>query len=99
MLASSYHNVLSYPQGDSLEWTSFHLTSFHYTTLVFLDDNPKTRSGKIIRRNKNIPTTKHANNYASSLTLKGHLCEVMMILHPGFGYIVIYDFEVPPKVQ
>jgi hypothetical protein len=46
-----------------------------------------------------MPTTKHANNCASSLTLKGHLRKVMMIPHPGFGCIVIRDFGVPPKVQ
>jgi hypothetical protein len=37
------------------------------------DKHPKIKSEKNIRRNKNVPTTKQANNYASSLTLKGHL--------------------------
>jgi hypothetical protein len=35
----------------------------------------------------------------SSLTLQGHLCQVTMIPHPGFGCIIILDSEVPPKVQ
>jgi hypothetical protein len=63
------------------------------------DDHPKIRSGKNIRRNKNTPTTKHANNYASFLTLKGHLRQVTMIPHPGFGCIITLDSGVPPKVQ
>jgi hypothetical protein len=63
------------------------------------DDHPKIRSGKNIRRNKNTPTTKHANNYASFLTLKGHLRQVTMILHLGFGCIITLDSGVPPKVQ
>jgi hypothetical protein len=63
------------------------------------DDYPKTRSGKIIRRNKNAPTTKHANNCAFSLILKDHVRKVTMILHPGFGCIVIFDSGVPPKIQ
>ena len=61
--------------------------------------HPKTRLGKNIRRNKNVPTTKYANTCASFLTLKGYLCQVMMILHLGFGCIIILDSEVPPKVQ
>jgi hypothetical protein len=63
------------------------------------DHHPKTRSGKNIRRNKNAPTIKHANNCASSPTLKGHHRQVTMILHLGFGCIIILDSGVPPKVQ
>jgi hypothetical protein len=63
------------------------------------DDHPKIMSGKMIWRNKNVPTTKHANNCASSLTLKGHLRQVTMIPHLGFGCIIILDSRVPPKVQ
>jgi hypothetical protein len=63
------------------------------------DEHPKIRSGKNIWRNKNAPTIKQANNCASSLTLKGHLRQVMMIPHPGFGCIITLDFGVPPKVQ
>jgi hypothetical protein len=70
-----------------------------YPILASPDDHPKTRSCKNIRRNKNAPTTKHANNCMSSLTLKGHLRQVTMILHPRFGFIIILDSEVPPKVQ
>jgi hypothetical protein len=63
------------------------------------NDHPKIRSGKNIRRNKNAPTTKQANNCASSLTLKGQLRKVTMIPHLGFGCIVILDSGAPPKVQ
>jgi hypothetical protein len=70
-----------------------------YPTLASLDDHSKTRSGKNIRRNKNEPTMKDANNCASSLTLKSHLRQVIMILLLGFGCIVILDFRVPLKVQ
>jgi hypothetical protein len=63
------------------------------------DDYPKTRSSKTIRKNNNAPTTKQANNCASSLTLKGYLCKVTMIPHPGFGCIVTLDSEAPPKVE
>jgi hypothetical protein len=70
-----------------------------YPTLASLDDYPKTRSSKIICKNNNAPTTKHTNNCASSLTLKGHLRKVTMILHPGFGYSVTVDSGIPPKAQ
>jgi hypothetical protein len=70
-----------------------------YPTLVSLDDHPKTRSGKNIQRNKNASTTKHTNNYASFPNLKGHLYQVTMIPHPGFGCIIMLDSGVPPKVQ
>jgi hypothetical protein len=63
------------------------------------DDHPKTRSYKNIRRNKNAPTTKHANNYVFFLTLKDHLRQVAMILHPGFGCIITLDSRIPSKVQ
>jgi hypothetical protein len=36
-----------------------------YPTLVSSDDHPKTKPNKNIRRNKNAPTMKHANNCAS----------------------------------
>jgi hypothetical protein len=60
---------------------------------------PKTRSGKSIRRNNNVPTTKQANNCASSLTLKSDVRKVTMIPHPGFGCIVTLDSRAPPKVE
>jgi hypothetical protein len=63
------------------------------------DEFPKFRSGKSIYRNNNAPTTKHANNCASSLTLKGHLHKVTVIPHPGFGCIVTLNSGAPPKVQ
>jgi hypothetical protein len=63
------------------------------------EEHPKIRSGKKIRRIKNVPTTKQANNYASSLILKGQIRKVTMIPHPGFGCIIILDSGAPPKVQ
>jgi hypothetical protein len=63
------------------------------------NEYPKIRSGKNIRRIKNVPTTKQANNCASSLTLKGQLRKVTMIPHPGFECIISLDSGVPPKVQ
>jgi hypothetical protein len=63
------------------------------------DEHLKIRSSKNIRRNKNSPTTKQANNYVSSLTLKDHLHQVTMIPHPGFGCIITLDSGVPPKIQ
>jgi hypothetical protein len=62
-------------------------------------EHPKIRSGKKIRRIKNAPTTKQANNYASSLILKGQIRKVMMIPHPGFGCIITLDSGAPPKVK
>jgi hypothetical protein len=70
-----------------------------YPIPAFPDDHSKTRLGKNIRRNKNAPTTKHANNCTSSLTLKSHLCQVTMIPHQGFGCSITLDSRVPPKVQ
>jgi hypothetical protein len=48
-----------------LEDFPFHLSA--YPTPTSPDNHPKTRSGKIRRRNKNVPTTKH---YASSLKVQ-----------------------------
>jgi hypothetical protein len=70
-----------------------------YPTPASPNDYLKTRLGKIIQRNNNASTTKHANNCASSPTLQGHLRQVTMIPHPGFGCIVTLDSGVPPKVQ
>jgi hypothetical protein len=69
-----------------------------YPISASLDEHPKIRLGKNIRRNKNEPTTKQANNCASSLTLKGHLRNVTMNPHPGYGCIVILDSGAPLKV-
>jgi len=63
------------------------------------EEYPKIRSGKRIRRIKNVPTTKQSNNIASSLILKGQISKVTMIPHPGFGCIVTLDSGAPPKVQ
>jgi hypothetical protein len=70
-----------------------------YPTPPFLDDHPKARSGKNIRRNKKAPTTKHANNCASTLTLKAHMRQITMIPHPGYGCIITLDLGIPPNIQ
>jgi hypothetical protein len=89
--------VISPRRLFGMEELPFNLASF--PTPASADECLKTRSGKSIRRNNNAPTTKQANNYTSSLTLKGHLRKVTMIPHPGYGYIVTLDFGAPPKVQ
>jgi hypothetical protein len=70
-----------------------------YPTPPFPDDHPKARSGKNIRRNKKVPTTKHANNCVSVLTLKAHVRQITMIPHPGYRCIVTLDSEIPPNIQ
>jgi hypothetical protein len=75
----------------------FHLASF--PTPASANEIPKSRSGKCILKNNNAPSTKQANNYASSLTLKGQIHKVKMIPHPGYGCIVILDSGTLPKVQ
>jgi hypothetical protein len=80
-----------------MEELSFNLASF--ATPASPDEFPKTRSGKSIHRNNNAPTMKQANNCVSSLILKGHICKVTMIPHPGYGCIVTLDSGAPPKVQ
>jgi hypothetical protein len=80
-----------------MEELPFNLASF--PTPTFPHEFPKTRSGKSIRRNNNAPTTKQANNCASSLTLKGHIHKVTMIPHPGYGCIITLDSGALPKVQ
>ena len=89
--------VISLRRLFEMEELPFDLSSYSIPTSP--DDHSKTKSGKNIQRNKNASTTKHANNCMSFLTLKGHLRQVTMILHPRFGYIITLDFEVPPKVQ
>jgi hypothetical protein len=89
--------VISPRRLFNMDELPFDLSS--YPTLASPNDYPKTRSGKIIHRNKNAPTTKHANNCASYLTLKGHLHKVTMILHLGFGCIVTLDSGAPPKFE
>jgi hypothetical protein len=89
--------VISPRRFFGMEELPFNLTSF--PTPAFVDDCPKTRSGKSICRNNNAPNTKFANNCASSLTLKGHIRKVTMIPHPKYGCIVTLDSGAPPKVQ
>ena len=89
--------IISMRRVFGMEELLFDLSSYPNPTSA--DDHVKTRSGKNIRRNKNAPTTNHTKNCTSSLTLKGHLCQVTMISHLGFGCIIILDFGVPPKIQ
>jgi hypothetical protein len=63
------------------------------------NEYPKIRSGKNIRRIKNMPTMKQANNCASSLASNGQIQKVTMIPHPGFGCIICLDSGALPKVQ
>jgi hypothetical protein len=70
-----------------------------YPIPMSLVEHPKIRLGKKIRRIKNAPTTKQANNYASSLILKDQIRKVTMIPHPGFGCIITLDSRTPPKVK
>ena len=70
-----------------------------YPTPPILDDHSKARSSKNIRRNKKAPTTKHANNCASTLTLKAHVRQITMIPHPGYGCIITLDLGIPPNIQ
>jgi hypothetical protein len=58
----------------------FNLASF--PTLASADDCPKTRSGKSIRKNKNAPSTKQANNCASALTFVGTRILIFFALDP-----------------
>jgi hypothetical protein len=80
-----------------MEELPFDLSSFPTPTSP--DDYPKTRSGQIIYKNNNAPTTKQANNCAFSLILKGHLRKVTMIPHLRFGCIVTLDSGAPPKFE
>jgi hypothetical protein len=88
--------VISPKRLFGMEELPFDLSS--YPIPVSPDDHPKTRSGKNIWRNKNAPSTKHANNCVSSPTLKGHLGQVTMISLSGFGYIITLDSRVPLKI-
>jgi hypothetical protein len=70
-----------------------------YPILACPNDHPNTRLGKNIQRKKKAPTTKHSNNCASAMTLKGRLRQVTMIPHLGFGCIVTFDLGVVIKIQ
>jgi hypothetical protein len=73
----------------------FNLTS--YPTQPFPDDHPITRSSKNIQRNNKVPSTKHTNNCASTLTLKGLLRQITMIIYPKFGCIITLNFGIRPN--
>jgi hypothetical protein len=63
------HTLISPKRLFKMEELPSNLSS--YPIPVSPDEHPKIRSSKNIWRNKNAPTTKQANNCASSLTLKG----------------------------
>ena len=89
--------VISQKRLFGTEELPFRLASFPTPTNA--DDYPKTRSCKSIRRNNNAPNIQQANNCASALILKGHICKVTMIPHPGYGCIVTLDSGAPSKIQ
>ena len=70
-----------------------------YIPPAFPDDHPKRRFGKNIRRNPNAPSTKHSNNCAFALSLKGRLRNVSMVPIPALGCIVSLDSGTPPKIE
>ena len=70
-----------------------------YPTPAYPDEFPTRRSGKNIRRNKKAPSTKHANNCASALSLKGTVRKLCMLPAPALGCIVSLDSGTSPKVQ
>jgi hypothetical protein len=89
--------VISPRRLFGMEELSSDLSSYPIPTSP--EEHPKIRSGKKIRRIKNVPTTKQANNCASSLILKGQIRKVTMIPHPGFECNIILDSGTPPKVE
>jgi len=70
-----------------------------FEVLSFPIEHPNTRSGKKIRRNPKAPTTKQANNYASSLILKAMVCQVTMVPHLGWGCIILLNFGTTPAIE
>ena len=91
------HVVISPKRLFRMEELPFDLSS--YPIPASPNKHPKIRLGKKIRRIKNEPTTKQANNYASSLALMDHLQKLTMISHPRHGCIISLDSRVPSKVQ
>jgi len=67
-----------------------------YPTPSKPDKYPKTRAGKVIRRNLKAPIIKQQNNYALALTLNARILRVTMVLHPGFGCIVSLNSGIHP---
>ena len=70
-----------------------------YPTPAYPDEFPTRRSGKLIRRNKKAPSTKHSNNCASALSLNAKVSKLCMLPAPALGCIVTLDSGKPPKVQ
>ena len=71
----------------------------NYTTHEFPDEFPTRRSGKLIRCNKNARSTKHANNFASSLSLNAKVHKLCMFPAHALGCIITLEIGTPPKVQ
>jgi len=63
------------------------------------NEHPKMWLGKTIHQKPKAPTIKHANNCASTITLKVCICQVTMVPHPGFGCIVCLDFGLEPTIE
>ena len=64
-----------------------------------LDEHPHSQAGKVIRRNPKAPIVKQQNNCASALIVNARIGKVMMVLHPGFGYIVSLHSGVQPRSE
>ena len=63
----------------------------NYTTPTYPDEFPSRRLGKLIQRNEKTPSTKHANNCASALSLKGRVRPQIIHFHCKsiFGRILL----------
>jgi hypothetical protein len=46
-----------------------------------------------------VPTTNHANNCTSGLTLKDHVRQITMIPHLGYRCIITLDSDILPNIQ
>ena len=64
-----------------------------------VDEHPKIRGGKRIRRNPKAPTTMQANNSTFALTLTARIEKVTMVFHPRFGCILSLILGKEPQVQ
>jgi hypothetical protein len=70
-----------------------------YTSHAYPDEFPTWHSGKLIMRNKKALSTKHANNCASTLSLKAKVHKLCMLPALALGCIISLDSGMPPKVQ
>ena len=76
-----------------------HVDLTSYVTPASPDEFPKRRSGKNIRRMSKAPSTRHANNCASALTLKACIRNISMVPAPALGCIVTLDSGSPPNIH